>query len=103
MELIKQIKQAEAQGQQIIDKANTDAADLAEKAKQNQSRQLAEAEKQRAEAIQKAVEDAQADAAAEIEKLKDHAQQNRSKLRDSATAKMPQAVTKVMEYLKTNS
>ena len=47
MELIKQIKQAEAQAQQIIDQAKADAAKQAEEGRQNRQRAMTKAEQQR--------------------------------------------------------
>ena len=99
MELIKKIKQAETEAQEIIEKANADAAKQAEKGRANRLRILAEAEQERKEAIEAAVATAQSQGLAETEQLKAQAETRHQELRDKAADKMAGAVTKVMEYL----
>jgi V/A-type H+-transporting ATPase subunit G/H len=100
MELIKKIKQAEAQAQKIIEQAKAEAAGKAEEKQENRRRLLAEAEQQRKKAIEAAVAAAQSQGLAEIEKLKTQAGKKQQQLRDKAAGKMPPAVTKVMDYLR---
>jgi V/A-type H+-transporting ATPase subunit G/H len=103
MELIKQIKQSEAQARQIIDQAKIDAAKQAEVGRQNRQQDLAKAEQQRTKATESAVAAAQKEASAEVENLKAKAENERQQLRDKANTKMPPAVAKVMEYLRSHS
>jgi len=100
MELIKKIKQTEAQAQQIIEQARADAAGRAETMREDQHQALEQAERERKKAIEAAVATAQSQGLAEAEKLKAQAEKDRRKLRDKANAKMPAAVARVMDYLK---
>jgi len=103
MELIKKIKQSEAQARQIIDQAKADAAKQAEMGRQNRQQDLAKAEQERTKATEAAVAAAQKEAAAEVDNLKAKAENERQQLRDKANTKMPPAVAKVMEYLRSHS
>jgi len=100
MELIKKIKQTEAQAQEIIEKAKADAAERAEKIRQDQRLALEQAERERKKAIEVAVGEAQSQGLKEAEQLKARAENDRRQLRDKANAKMPPAVAKVMDYLR---
>ena len=103
MELIKKIKQSETQAQQIIEQAKVDAAKQAELDRQNRQQALAKAEQERTKATEAAVAAARSQATAEIENLKAKAENERQQLRDKANTKMPLAVAKVMEYLRSHS
>ena len=100
MELIKKIKQTEAQAQEIIEKAKADAAGRAEKMREDQRVALGRAEQERKKAVEAAVATAQSQGLEETEQLKTQAEKDRRKLRDKANTKMPAAVAKVMDYLK---
>lgn len=100
MELIKKIKQAEAQAQEIIEQAKGESARGVEEGRANRRRLLAEAEQERKKAIETAVAAAQLQGHAEIEKLKTQAGEKQRHLRDKAAGKMAPAVAKVMDYLK---
>jgi len=100
MELIKKIKQAEAQAQEIIEQAKADAARQAEKGRESRLQALAEAEHERKKATEAAVAAAQSQGLAEIENLKAQAEKARKQLHDKVDAKMPGAVAKVMDYLR---
>ncbi len=100
MELIKKIKQAEAQAQEIIEQAKADTSRQAEKGRENRLEALAKAEHGRKEATEAAVAVAQSEGLAEIENLKSQAERDRQELRDKVKAKMAGAVAKVMDYLK---
>lgn len=102
MELIKKIKQAEAQAQQIIDQAKAQTAQQAELAQQKRQQAQAEAQQQRKKAIESAVAAAESRSVGEIESLKAQAETKRRQLRDKAGSKMPAAVAKVMEYINPN-
>ena len=100
MELIKKIKQAEAQAQEIIEQAKTAAAAQAEKGRENQLKALEQAEQQRKKTIEDAVAAARTQALAEDENLKAQAEKNRRKLHDKANAKINKIAAKVIDYLK---
>ena len=100
MELIKKIKQTEAQAQQIIEQAKTDAAGRAEKMREDQRIALGQDEQERKKAVEAAVATAQSQGLEETERLKTQAEKDRRQLRDKANTKMPAAVAKVMDYLK---
>ena len=99
MELIKKIKQAETQAQQIIDQAKAETARQAELAQQKRLQAQTEAQQQRKQAIQSAVAAAESQSVGEVESLKAQAETRHRQLRDKAGSKMPAAVAKVMEYI----
>ncbi|MHC4543308.1 MAG: hypothetical protein ACYTDW_00855 [Planctomycetota bacterium] len=103
MELIKQIKQAEAQAQQILDQAKANVARQAEEARKNRQQALAKAEQERTKVTEAAVAAARSQATVEVENLKAKAENSRQQLRDKTNNKMPPAVAKVMEYLRSHS
>jgi V/A-type H+-transporting ATPase subunit G/H len=100
MELIKKIRQAEAQAQEIIEQAKAGTAGKTEDGRKNRRRLLAEAEQERKKVIEAAVAAAQSQSLAEIEKLKTQAGEKQQQLRDKAAGKMAPAATKVMDYLR---
>ncbi len=100
MELIKKIKQAESEAQQIVEQAKKDAAESAHKAKQAEQEALEQAQRDRKKAIDSAVEEGQKQGQAEAAGLKVEGQNKREQLRDKATAQMNAAVASVMEYLR---
>ena len=101
MELIKKIKQAEAQAQEIIEQAKAQATGRAEEGRQKRAESLAEAERERKKATEASVAAAQSQGLAEIENLKSQAERDRQELCDKVKAKMAGAVAKVMDYLGT--
>ncbi|MHC4570966.1 MAG: hypothetical protein ACYS0C_02660 [Planctomycetota bacterium] len=100
MELIKRIKQAEAQAQEIIEKAKVQAAAQAEESRASRLESLAQAEHNRRKAIETAVAEAQSQGLEETGGLKAQAEKKRQQLRNKVADKMTPAVAKVMEYLK---
>jgi vacuolar-type H+-ATPase subunit H len=100
MELIKKIKQAETQAQEITEKAKAEAAEKAQEARNARLAATAEAEKARKKAVEAAVESARAEGLAEVEGLKQQADKQRQELHDKATAKVEAAISKVMDYLR---
>ncbi len=100
MELIKKIKQAEAQAQEIIEQAKAQITRRAEEGRQKRAESLAEAERERKKATEASVAAAQSQGLAEIENLKSQAERDRQELRDKVKAKMAGAVAKVMDYLR---
>ncbi len=100
MELIKQIKQAEAQAQEIIDRAKAEAIKEAELARQKRQQATAEAETERKKAVASARERARTEGQKLLEGLKTQAEDTRRKMRNETDKKMAGAVDKVLHYLK---
>jgi len=100
MELIKKIKQAETQAQDIIDKARADVLKLADDGRRKRADATAAAETERKRALEAAVADAAAKGKTRVEQLKADSQDQRRALRDEVQPKMPAAVDKVVAYLK---
>jgi vacuolar-type H+-ATPase subunit H len=99
MELIKKIKQAESQAQEIIEKAKAETAKRAEKDKENRQKVLAEAEQQRKKATEVSVAAAQSQGRAEVEKLKTQFENQRRELHDKVGDKKATAAAKIVDYL----
>lgn len=100
MELIKRIKQAEAEAQRIVEEAKVQAAKSAEEGRGSRDELQAVAERERKEALEAAIAAAESEGAAEIEKLKGQAEKEQQRLREKAEGKMAGAVEKLMEYLR---
>lgn len=100
MELIKKIKQAESQAQEIIDQAKAEAAKQVEQGRENRRKSLEEAERQRNKAIEASVNQAREEGQKEAEVLKLEAENHRRQLRDQTGDKTAAAVDKVVGYLK---
>lgn len=100
MELIKKIKEAEAQSQEIIDRAKADTVRLAEEGRKKRLAVLSDAEQQRKRAIQSALAAARSQGLAEAQKLKEQARKERQGLRQKAEGKIAAAAARVMDYLK---
>ncbi len=100
MELIKKIKQAEAEAEQIILQAKADAVKQAEAFRVNRQNTLEQAEKERKKAIETAVLAAEGQAKGEVEKMTAEADKRRRELRAKATGRLSQAAAKVVGLLK---
>jgi V/A-type H+-transporting ATPase subunit G/H len=100
MELIKKIRQTEAEAQEIIKQAKAEAVEKTENGRENRRRLLAEAEQKRKKAIEAAVAAAQSQGLAEVEKLKAQAGEKQRQLRGKAAGRIAPAATKVMDYLR---
>ncbi|MFC1738930.1 Tc toxin subunit A [Planctomycetota bacterium] len=100
MELIKKIKEAEKQAQQIIDKAKSEAAEQIEQFRQRQVQVLEEAEVTRKEQTKAAVAEAETKTKVELQDIQKQADKDRRQLHDKAKAKMDKTIDKVMDYLK---
>lgn len=100
MELIKKIKKAESQAQEIIEQAKADTVRRRQDLNDNQLKVLEKAEQQRKKAIKAAVDAAQAEGLAEVNQLNEEAEKSRKELHHKADSKMGGAVTKVMDYLR---
>lgn len=99
MELIKQIKEAEAQAKEIIEQAKLDAASIGDDARRRQVEQVSAAQAERRQAIERAVADAESAGQGEVESLKAKAAEEKQQLHASAGAKIDQCVGRVVDYL----
>ena len=100
MELIKKIKEAERQAQEIIDQAKAESVKEAEQGRSRRLERLAQAEQERKKAIEAAVSAAQSEGLAEVEGLKEQAEKNRQQLHDKVGGKIAGSAAKVMDYLR---
>lgn len=96
MEIIKQIKAAESQAKDIIEKAKADALKIAEDFSSDREKQVSGAAQQRRDAIAKAVGDAEANGQAEVEKLMSDGAGERQEMENKAKANMEAAAAKVV-------
>ena len=100
MELIKQIKQAEAQAKEIVEQARSATAKIAEQTREKQVQMLAAAEAERKEAIKSAVNRAEQTGAGEIESLKKQSAEQIGQVEQNAQAKLEGCAVKVLEHLR---
>ncbi len=100
MELIKKIKESEAQAQEIIEQAGIQATEQAEKGKENWQHAMTDAEQNRKNATEASIAEAQAQGRTEVDELKSQAEQQRQELRDKTGSKTAAATAKVMDYLR---
>jgi vacuolar-type H+-ATPase subunit H len=100
MDLIKKIKQAETQTQEIINRAKEQAVKRAEEGRLIHLEGLSKAETERKKAIEEAVSAAQSEAKVKIEQLKAQAETDRQQLGQTAQGKIDMAVARVLDYLK---
>ena len=100
MELIKKIKQAEKQAQEIIEQAKAGVASQIEKKRTQRLEALAQAEQDRKKAVGVAVSQAHEQGLTEAELLKKQGEKTCQQLHDKADSKMAGATAKVIDYLK---
>lgn len=100
MELIKKIKQSEAQAQEIIDQAKAEAAQAAEQGRQRRRLLLEEAQQQRKKATDAAIAAARKQGESEVENLKVRAEDQRRELHEQVADRIDAASAKVIDYLK---
>ena len=100
MELIKQIKKAEQEAKEIIEKARADAVSICEQAVAKGSEELAQAEQDRKVSIAEAVSKAQEGGAAEVEELIKQGEQCRNEIANKARTKIDMVVQKVVDSIK---
>ncbi len=96
MELIKKIKQAETEAQEIINRTKSEVAGQMEQGRINRVNASEQAEQDRKKAIESAVAKAESEGLAEIEKLKSQAEKALQQLYDKSKLKMAGAATKVI-------
>lgn len=99
MELIKQIKEAEAQAKEIIEQAKLDAAAIGDDSRRRQAEQANAAQAERRQAIERAVAEAETVGQSEVESLKTRAAEEKQQLQANAGAKIDQCVGRVVDYL----
>lgn len=100
MELIKKIKKAEAQAQEVIEQARIQVTEQAEKGRENRRQALTDAEQHRKKATETAIAEAQTRGHAEVDKLKSQAENERQELRNKTGSRMATAAAKVTDYLR---
>ncbi len=100
MELIKQIKEAEAQAKEIVEQAKVEAAAIAEDSRARQSEQMNTAQEERKQAIERAVGEAEAAGQSEVEGLKARAAEVKQQVQASAGARIDSCAGRVMDYLR---
>jgi len=100
MELIKKIKQAETEAQEMIDQARVRAGEEAEKGRKKRLQAQADAEQERKKAVEASVGAAEAQGRIEVEDLKAQAESARQQLREHVAGKTAEAAAKVVNYLR---
>lgn len=97
MELIKQIKQAEAESKQIVEQAKAESTQILAATAAERSKKLEQAGLERNEIIKKAVSLAKTQGLAEAEQLKATAERALKDLRENAAKKSNSVVAKIVE------
>jgi len=100
MELIKKIKEAEKQSQEIIEQSKADVLKKADADKKVYQQSMDEAVAARRQAIADAEESAKQQGLAEVDDLKAKAAASRQELRSSTEGKITSAADKVVSSLK---
>lgn len=100
MELIKKIKEAEAQAKEIIEKARSDAGRIADKSAADRNSKLEAEGVKRREAIESAVADAEKAGKSEVDALSNREAGTKQSLIDNAKQKMDAAVNKIVAAIK---
>jgi len=101
MELIKQIRKAEQEAKDIIEKAKADIVEMNDSWVAKRSEELVRAEDQRKAAISEAVAKAEEAGAIEVEALMSQGAQNRNDIANKARTKIDSAAGKVLDSIKT--
>lgn len=100
MELIKRIKEAETEAQEIIAQGRAAAAEQGEEGRRNRLEAQGDAEDERKKTIEASVSAAESEARVEVDDLKAQAEGHRRQLRDSVGNKMAASAAKVVDYLR---
>ena len=100
MELIKRIKEAEAEAKNTIEQARIQAVKLAEDDQAKQDQELNAAEQQRKAAIAGAVETAEAAGQKECEELNTEGEQRKQELAARVRSRMDVCVGKIVSQLR---
>ena len=99
MELIKQIKDAEKQAKDIVEKAKQDSALLLEEAKKHRADLLKQSQQRRIKAIEDAVNRAEQDGKAQADQIAQTGCEVVSFLKASCSQKLQSSVEKVLSRL----
>ena len=99
MELIKQIKDAEKQAKDIVEKAGQDAALILEEAKKQRDDLLKQSRQRRNKAIEDAVKRAEQEGSAQADAITQAGSETISTLKESCSAKVGFCVEKVLSHL----
>ena len=100
MELIKQIKEAEAKSKEIMEKARIESAKAIAASVNERSRQIAQAALKRNETIKKAMEQGRKQGIAEARQLSVQAEETLKNLRGNAEKKIVSAAAKIVKAIK---
>ncbi len=100
MELIKKIKQTEAQAQEIVAQARADSTVMAEQQKKAQGQSMDQAQQERKKAIDASVAQAASEGESEVEQLRSQAEQLRKELREKTKPAIAGAAEKIVDFLK---
>ena len=99
MELIKQIRKAEQEAKDIIEKAKVNAGQMGESWAGKRSEEIAKAEDDRKAAIGEAVAKAEEAGAAEVEALMSQGAQDRNDMANKVRTKIDSAVQTVVDSI----
>ena len=99
MELIKQIKEAEKQAGEIVDKAKQDAVALSQAAKARRDSLLQQAQKERQQSIDEAITEAQKKGACQVQQLSEQGDREIAALKESCSTKIQSCVSNVISHL----
>ena len=99
MELIKQIKDAEANAKQIVEQAKTEAVRIAEEARKGQDAKQKDAQDQRRDAVAASIVQAEQSGQSQVEELKQQGTQHVTQLKSQVGGKMDGCVDKVIQHL----
>jgi len=100
MELIKKIKQAEAEAKEIVEKARVKAGQIADASAAERSSKFEEADALRRQSIESAVADAEQAGQGEVKTLTNRETGKKQGLVDGAKQKMDAAVNKIVAAIK---
>lgn len=100
MELIKKIKQAEAEAKEIVEKARVEAGHIADASAADRSSKLEEADVLRRQSIESAVAESEQTGQVEVEALAGSEAERKQALVDNARQKMDAAVNKIVAAIK---
>lgn len=99
MELIKQIKEAEQQAGQIVEKARQDAVAMLDQAKTKRAEQLRQAQQQRIAQVEEAVAAAEKKGRIQVEQLSGQGGQEIAVLKAASAKKLGACVDQVLSHL----
>jgi V/A-type H+-transporting ATPase subunit G/H len=99
MELIKQIKDAEKQAKDIVEKAKQDAASLLEEAKKQRADLLKQSQQRRIKAIDEAISRAEQDGKAQADQIAETGSEAVASMQASCSQKIQSCVEKVLSHL----